>query len=161
MIYTHLPDILGDEHFRTTLFDHLEQTFPKNIATFQGSLAEQTIKALESFLSQFMTSPFAEVLQGHQRSFLKIRQASVGLKSMVFSPPPSPVKEKGDSGLSRRRKMSQQEVKRTRVKQPSTNETPFQILGIHPPGSLQEYEAIIEQIMVTLKHILRVSILPG
>ena len=80
---------------------------------------------------------------------------------MVFSPPPSPVKEKGDSGLGRRRRMSQQEVKRARAKQPGMDETPFQILGIHPPGSLQDYEAIIERVMATLKRVLRVSSLPG
>ena len=80
---------------------------------------------------------------------------------MAFSPPPSPVKEKGGSGLGRRRKMSQQEVKRARVKQPGMDETPFQILGIQPPDSPREYEALIETIMMTLKRILNVSILPG
>ena len=110
---------------------------------------------LESFLSQFTTSPFAEVHQEHQRVFLKIKQAFAGLESMTFSPPPSPIRDKG---LGRRRKMSQQEFKRAHVKQPAIDEKPFQILGIHPPGSLQEYDDIIERVMVTLKRILSVSI---
>lgn len=122
---------------------------------FQDSLAEQTISALESFLSQFMASAFAEAHQEHQRVFLKIKQAFAGLESMTFSPPPSPIKDKG---LGRRRRMSQQEVKRAHVKQPAIDEKPFKILGIHPPSSLQEYEDIIERLMVTLKRILNVSI---
>ena len=159
--YAHLPDVLGDEKLRTVLFDHLEQTFPKNVATFQDSLAEQTIKSLESFLSQFTASSFAEEHQEHQRVFFKINRASAGLKSIVFSPPPSPVKERGELGLNRRRRMSQQEVKRARVKQTGIDDTPFQILGIHPPVSLQQYDATIESVMATLKRILRVSISSG
>jgi len=153
--YAHLPDIPDDELFRTALFDHLEQTFPKNVATFQDSLAEQTIRVLESFLSQFTASPFAEVHQEYQRVFLKIKQAFAGLEPMTFSPPPSPIKDKG---LGRRRKMSQQELKHPNVKQRVIDEKPFQILGIPPPGSLQEYEDIIDRVMVTLKRILSVSI---
>src|SRR5258706_472828 len=153
--YAHLPGIPDDELFRAALFGHLEQTFPKNVATFQDSLAEQTIRVLESFLSQFTASPFAEVHQEHQRVLLKIQQAFAGLESMTFSPPPSPIKDKS---LGRRRKMSQQELKRAHVKQPAIDERPFQILGIHAPGSLQEYEDIIERVMVTLKRTLSVSI---
>jgi len=148
--------MLDDEVFRTVLFDHLEQSFPKTFATFPGSLAEKTIRVLESFLSRFVASSFAEVLQEHQRVFLKITLAFAGFKPTTFSPPPSPVKDKG---LGHRRKMSQQEVKRPRVKLPGIDETPFQILGIHPPNSLQEYEAIIERVMMTLQRILNVSIL--
>jgi len=128
---------------------------------FQGSLAERTIKSLESFLSQFTASEFKDVLQEHQRVFLKISRALTGLNAMVISPPPSPVKEKGESGPGHRRKMSQQELKRARVKQPSMDETPFQILGIRTPESLQEYETTIESIMATLKNILGVSVLSG
>ena len=154
-MYAHLSDISDDELFRTTLLDHLEQTFPKKAAAFQDSLAEQTIRALESFLSQFVESSFAEIHQEHQRVFLKIKQAFAGLESMIFSPPPSPIRDKGSG---RRRGMSQQELKRANVKQPAIDEKPFQILGIHPPSSLQEYEDIIERLMVTLKRILSVSI---
>jgi hypothetical protein len=156
--YAHLPGILDDEHFRTVLFDHLKQTFPKKVATFQDSLAKQTIRVLESFLSQFTASPFAEVHQEHQRVFLRINQAFAGLESMTFSPPPSPIKEKGPG---RPRRMSQQELKRARVKQPSIDEKPFQILGIPPPSSPREYEDIIERLLVTLKNILSVSSLLG
>lgn len=113
------------------------------------------MRVLESFLAQFTTSPFAEVHQEHQRVFLKIKQAFAALESMTFSPPPSPIKDKGPR---RRRKMSQQELKRAHVKQPAFDEKPFQILGIHSPGSLQEYEDIIERVMVTLKRIMNVSI---
>ena len=152
-VYT-FTGILDDELFRTALCDHLTQSFPKKVATFQNSLAKQTIRVLESFLSQFTTSSFAEVHQEHQRAFWKINQAFVGFESMAFSPPPSPVKEKGPG---RPRRMSQQELKRARVKQPSVDEKPFQILGVPPPRSPQEYEEIIERVMVTLKSILSVS----
>lgn len=74
---------------------------------------------------------------------------------MTFSPPPSPIKGKG---FGHHRKMSQQELKRARVKQPGIDEKPFQILGIHPPSSRQEYEDMIERVMITLKNILGVSI---
>jgi hypothetical protein len=109
-----------------------------------------------------MESPFAEVLQEHQRVLLKINRASAGLvRPMVFNLSSSPVKEKGEPGPGRRRKMSQQESKRVRVKQPSIDETPFQILGVHTPFSPQEYEATIERVMVILKRMLCVSILSG
>ena len=138
------------------MIDHFEKTFPTTVIDFQGSSAELTIRALESFYSSVPTNDFSQRLYKHQRTFLLTTRVLDALSQTDLQSPNSPVTKRTEVASSK--KTSQKEAKRARMKRPdlSIDDTPFQNLGLHRPTTPLEYDSIVEEIMDRLKGILRV-----
>ena len=155
-LYLLLP---GDETFRQEFEAELEHSFPTTAAQFANSLAQRTIKKLDSIYAPLPTSNFTRSLREHRCAVLQVAAVFEAIKGINLDSPGSPSIESIEAPIFPSKKISQKQAKRARARGPSIDDTPFQRMGVSRPRSQSEYNKLTEDLLAGQKEILQVSTL--
>ena len=155
-LYLLLP---GDETFREEFEAELERSFPTTAAQFANSLAQRTIKKLDSIYAPLPTTKFTRSLLEHRCAVLHVAAVFEAIKGINLDSPGSPSIESIEAPIFPSKKISQKQAKRARARGPSIDDTPFQRMGVSRPRSQSEYNKLTEDLLAGQKEILQVSTL--
>jgi len=147
----------GHETFRHDFEAELEHSFPTTAAQFSNSLAQRTIKKLDSIYAPLPTSDFTRSLREHRCAVLHVAAVFEAIKGLNFDSPGSSAMENIQVQIFPSKKMSQKQAKRARARGPSIDDTPFQRMGVSRPRSHSEYNKLTDDLVAGQKEILQVS----
>lgn len=145
------------ETFRNDFEAELERSFPTTAAQFADSLAQRTIKKLDSIYAPLPTSAFTRSLLEHRCAVLHVAAVFEAIKGLNFDSPGSSAMENIQVQTFPSKKISQKQAKRARARGPSIDDTPFQRMGVFRPRSHSEYNQLTEDLLAGQKEILQVS----
>jgi len=146
----------GHETFRDDFEAELEHSFPTTAAQFANSLAQRTIKKLDSIYAPLPTSDFTRSLLEYRCAVLHVAAVFEAIKGLNFDSPGSSAMGNIQVQTFPSKKISQKQAKRARARGPSIDDTPFQKMGVSRPRSQSEYNKLTEDLLAGQKEILQV-----